>query len=95
MRFASAICSAMAIMLAGYIPSILANYHFHLRLMKQRTNQPLWEGVFILTTLVALPQRSFSAIEFESGKALRIPASARDVNYVTNLKVVTDRPTIS
>jgi len=38
MRFASAICSAMAIMLAGYIPSILANYHFHLRLMKQRTN---------------------------------------------------------
>jgi hypothetical protein len=42
------------IMLAGYIPSILAHYHFHLRgLMKQRTNPTLWGGVFILTTLVA------------------------------------------
>jgi hypothetical protein len=37
-RFASAVCSAAAIMLAGYIPSILAHYHFFYGLERTRTN---------------------------------------------------------
>ena len=52
-RFASAICSAMAIMLAGYIPSILAHYHFIYGLTKERTNPTFWEGVSVLTTVLA------------------------------------------
>ena len=39
-RLASAVCSATAIMLAGYIPSILAHYHFIYGLTKERTNRP-------------------------------------------------------
>ena len=53
MRFSSAICSAMAIMLAGYIPSILAHYHFIYGLPKERTNPTFWEGVFVLATVLA------------------------------------------
>lgn len=52
-RFASAICSAMAIMLAGYIPSILAHYRFIYGLTEERTNPTFWEGVFVLATVVA------------------------------------------
>src|SRR5262249_32145308 len=53
MRFSSAICSAMAIMLAGYIPSILAHYHFIYGPPKERTNPTFWEGVFVLATVLA------------------------------------------
>ena len=52
-RLASAVCSAAAIMLAGYIPSILAHYHFIYGLTKERTNPTFWEGAFVLLTLVA------------------------------------------
>lgn len=53
MRFASATCSAMAIMLAGYIPSILAHYHFIYGLTEKRSNPTLWEGVFVVATVLA------------------------------------------
>ncbi len=42
-------------MLAGYIPSILAHYHFFYGLTKDRTNPTFWEGMFIaLTAICAL-----------------------------------------
>jgi hypothetical protein len=49
----SAICAATAIMLAGYIPSILAHYHFFYGLTKERTNPTFWEAIFIALTSVA------------------------------------------
>jgi hypothetical protein len=40
-------------MLAGYIPSILAHYHFIYGLPKERTNPTFWEGVFVVATVFA------------------------------------------
>jgi hypothetical protein len=53
-RFTSAVCTAAAIMMAGYIPSILAHYHFFYGLTtKERKNPTLWEGVVIAVTIVS------------------------------------------
>lgn len=51
-RLASAACCAAAIMLAGYIPSILAHYRFFVGLTRDRSNPTLWEGIFIAVTVV-------------------------------------------
>jgi hypothetical protein len=51
-RLASAVCSAAAVMLGGYIPSILAHYHFIYGLTEERTNPTFWEGVFVFITLI-------------------------------------------
>jgi hypothetical protein len=52
-RLCSAVCAATAIMLAGYIPSILAHYQFFYRLTKDRTNPTFWEGILIALTGVS------------------------------------------
>jgi hypothetical protein len=52
-RLASAVCSAAAIMLAGYIPSILTHYRFIYELSKVRKNSTFWEAVFLSLTVVA------------------------------------------
>lgn len=51
-RLASAVCCASAIMLAGYIPSILAHYEFFFGLTKERTNPTFWEGIFLAVTAI-------------------------------------------
>src|SRR5215469_4856647 len=51
-RLASAICCASAIMLAGYIPSILAHYKFFVGLTRERSNPTFWEGVFLAATAI-------------------------------------------
>ncbi|MFZ0009763.1 MAG: hypothetical protein WAK94_16130 [Steroidobacteraceae bacterium] len=51
-RLASAACCAAAIMLAGYIPSILAHYRFLVGLTKERSNPTFWEGAFLLCTVI-------------------------------------------
>jgi hypothetical protein len=51
-RFASATCCAAAIMLAGYIPSILAHYEFFFGLTKERSNPTFWEGIFLAVTAI-------------------------------------------
>ena len=53
LRLASAVCCAAAIMLAGYIPSILAHYRFFVGLHEERTNPTFWEGVFLALTAAA------------------------------------------
>jgi hypothetical protein len=53
LRLASAVCCASAIMLAGYIPSILAHYRFFVGLTEERTNPTFWEGVFLALTVTA------------------------------------------
>jgi|SRR5579862_4107647 len=53
LHIASATCCASAIMLAGYIPSILAHYQFFVGLTQKRSNPTSWEGVFILITVLA------------------------------------------
>jgi hypothetical protein len=52
-RFCSATCCAAAIMLAGYIPSILAHYRFLVGLTEERSNPTFWEGIFLALTVVA------------------------------------------
>jgi hypothetical protein len=52
-RLCSAVCAACAIMLAGYIPSILAHYHFFYGLTKERTNPTFWEGILIAITVIS------------------------------------------
>jgi hypothetical protein len=51
MRFASGVCSATAVMVAGYIPAILAHYNFIYGLKESRTNPTLWEAIFVFLTL--------------------------------------------
>lgn len=50
-RFSSAVCSAAAVLLAGYIPCILAHYDFFCR-YRPRPFLTLWEGGLIATTLI-------------------------------------------
>lgn len=53
-RLTSAVCTATAIMLAGYIPSILAHYRFFYGLTKkERKNPTLLEAVFLSITVIA------------------------------------------
>ena len=51
-RLASAMCCTAAIMLAGYIPSILAHYKFFFGLTQERSNPTFWEGVFLAATVI-------------------------------------------
>jgi small-conductance mechanosensitive channel len=49
---AAAACSAATVLLAGYVPSILAHYNFLFGLHKQRPYITLFEGLFSLATVV-------------------------------------------
>ena len=51
LRLAAAVCSGSAVMVAGYVPAILAHYHFIYGLQRSRSNPTFWEGVFVLVTL--------------------------------------------
>jgi len=50
---ARAACAAAAVMIAGYIPSILAHYNFIRWLDKSRTNPTPLEGLCVFLTLLA------------------------------------------
>jgi hypothetical protein len=52
-RLASAACAAATILLAGYVPSILAHYRFIYGLHKSRGPFLFWEWLFVGVTFLA------------------------------------------